>query len=141
MSESTTNSKKSFEGLLKGVIATTIITFAMVLVLIILIFTVGMTTDSEGGVMALSGITLAFAIIEIVCDIAWIVCVAISLAKVSEVKQYINPTNFRIAFSIFLGLYVLFWIIGIFVPILGFFQMILLIVALIFAIMYKNKLK
>ena len=96
-------------------------------------FTVA-ATGSEGGAFAVGGITLAFGIIEIVCDIAWIICVAIALAKVSEVKNQINPTNFRIAFGIFLGLYLIFWIVGMFVSILGFFQMILLIVALIFAI-------
>lgn len=137
----TTSSKNSFQGLLKGIIATTIVTFVMVLVLVILIFTVAATSASEGGVFALGGVTLAFSIIEIVCDVAWIICVAIALAKVNEVKNKINPTNFRIAFGIFLGLYLVFWIVGIFVSILGFFQMILLIVALVFAIMYKNKLK
>lgn len=141
MSETVKDSKSSFKGLMNGIIITTIVTFAIALVLVILIFTIGATAATEGGIMAFTGITLVFSIISIICNIAWIVCVAIALARVSNVKQYINPTHFRIQFGIFLGLYVLFWIIGSFVPVVGTLQTIDLIVALVFAIIHKNKLK
>lgn len=141
MSETVNNSKSTFKNLMNGIIATTVVTFVMALVLVILVFTLAATATTEGGVFAVGGITLVFSIISIICNIAWIICVAIALVKVSDVKQHINPTHFRIEFGIFLGLYVLFWIIGIFVPIIGSLQTVDLIVALVFAIIHKNKLK
>lgn len=131
----------TFKKLMTGNIICSIVTLAMVVVVIVLTFAFVTSNPSEEGAFgAYTGTLLAFGIIELVCDVTLIIFMALSLVKVNEVSK-INATTFRITFGILLGLFVLFWIIGIFVSALAFFQLVTLIVILVFTIIYRGRAK
>lgn len=135
-------STKTFKGLLTGIIVATAVGLAAVLSLVVLLFTIATHENLvEKPNSGIAGGLFAIQMILYACDITWIVCCAISLVKVDEAKKRINPKNFRILYGIFLGLYVLFGMLGAFFSIPNIFFLILLVAVMVFTIIHIRKLK
>lgn len=129
------NTKTSFGGLLKGVVVCSSISLGLILVAIILAFGFLITN-------AIIQIMLALSVIELLNEIALIVLTIVAIAQAGEAKQ-INANNFRLAFGLLIGFYILFMILVLckVSNVFAFFQLITIILLLIFAVVYKNKLK
>lgn len=143
------NSKASFNKLLKGIIACTSISLGLVVVTTILVFAFGASIafipdpdpqPLSALMFALFCVVGVLSIVELANDIVLAIFAIISMVRVGEVKQ-INANNFRLTFGLLLGFFVLFMILSNFYNVFSFFQLITIILLLVFAVVYRNKLK
>lgn len=140
MEKTQTNNSKIFKELVKWMIIVSAITLALVLVVVVLTFILAFNILSPVVVNVVTAAFIVLAIVEIICDVGLIVLISITLAFAAKAKGP-EAKSYIITFAILLGLFVIFWLVGIFVNAVATLQLLDVLLILIFASINYAKLK